>query len=123
MKLTETLLHKFDAVEASQLSKGSSPFDDNGDATDGPSFLLEAVVLREGGYGENVIVPETIAPRQDLEGYKLDGYKSSMVDYFKKHKIATWMGNDSLGIALFVATDKKVDELIDDLQEEFTVVS
>ena len=116
MKFTETLLHKFDVVEVSQLifSEGS-PFDDNGGDTDGPSYLLEAVTLREGGY--DVIVPETIAPRQDIKGYRLDGYKSSMSEYFKRNKINTWMGNDSQQMALFVAADYKVDKLIEDLED------
>jgi hypothetical protein len=118
MKLTETLLHKFDAIEASQIvfNEGRSPFEDNGGDTDGPSFLVEAVTLREGGYGD-VIVPETIAPRQDRAGYRLDGYKSSMAPYFKKNKIASWMGNDDQGMALFI-TSKDVDELMDDLSAE-----
>lgn len=108
--VTETLLNSFSPGEVSEMVfTVDRPFDDNGGDTDGPSYFLEAVDLREGSYG--VEIPETFGPKGDIEGYRMEGYDHTMLPAFKSAGIRRWIGNHILKNALFIATEDQLAAL------------
>lgn len=109
-EITSTTFYAFtseEALEISQADPDFRPFDDNGGETDGPSYLVELSEWPVGLPVENIL--SLVRPH---DGYRLDGYTREMQDVFKEVLGNTrWMGHQSGGYALFLASDKQLAAL------------
>jgi hypothetical protein len=95
-----------EAIEISQADEDYRPFDDNGGATDGPSWLVD-----ESEWPYDLPVENILSLSHPLGGYRLDGYNAAMQEAFQSAGIGRWMGHQSMEYALFIATDKQLAAL------------
>ena len=112
IEITATTLVAFTPDEAVELNfTEGNPFDDNGGETDGPSYLLEEAPLLEGNYC--VEVPETLAPRLAVDGYKLENIRFpvsiSVETILEQAGITLWMYSTSQRFCFFVATERQAE--------------